>query len=204
MENNKILEALIYVQGDQGLSVSQLKEVLKLNSDQEAKKMLQDFEKWFNSLGRGIKVYEFNDIFKFLTVSEAKDAISELVSVSKRQGLSQAAIEVAGIIAYKQPITRSMINNIRGVISDHIVITLLTKGIIEEVGVAPTPGQPILYGITDKFYDYFKIKSLSELPEFPEFDSYDEVEEVKDQQVYDLFNSQRQEDEIESEFDFND
>ncbi len=112
--------------------------------------------------------------------------------------MSTAGIEVAGIIAYKQPITRSMISNIRGVVSDHIVASLLTKGIIEEVGVAPTPGNPILYGITNKFYDYFKIKTLAELPPFPEFARYkDESEEMEDKE-FNLFDSQRQDEKSQS------
>ncbi|MCU4117095.1 SMC-Scp complex subunit ScpB [Mycoplasma zalophi] len=187
----KIIEALIYVQGDEGLSSKQLKESLKLESITSARTLLKKFADEFNNQDRGIKVHEFNDIFKFLTTDESKDAISELVTVARRQNLSQAAIETAGIIAYKQPITRSMINNIRGVASDHIVVTLLTKGIIEEVGVAQTPGQPILYGITDKFYDYFKIKSLAELPPFPEFNNYSGEGNLNEEE-FDLFNSQRQ------------
>ncbi|MGX9340331.1 SMC-Scp complex subunit ScpB [Mycoplasma sp. 128] len=206
MVNNKIIEALLYVQGDQGLSVEQMKEVFNLNNENEAYTLLQDFQKYFNSLSRGIEVHEFNKVFKFLTAPLAKEAISNLVSVTKKQTLSQAAVEVAGIIAFKQPITRSMINNIRGVISDHIVITLLAKGLIEEVGVASTPGQPILYGITNKFYDYFKIKSLSELPIFEEFDKYEEDEQKVEAERYDLFNSQRRDDEdaIVQDWEYND
>ncbi|QJG66987.1 SMC-Scp complex subunit ScpB [Mycoplasma phocoenae] len=191
----KIIEALIYVQGDDGLSASQLKEVLKLESITISRKLLKEFKEEFNKQDRGINVYEFNDIFKFLTTEEAKEVISDLVTIVKRQNLSQAAIETAGIIAYKQPVTRSMINNIRGVVSDGIVINLLTKGIIEEVGVAPTPGSPILYGITDKFYDYFKIQSLSELPPFPEFNNYNEEGNLEEDE-FDLFNSQRQSEEL--------
>lgn len=173
MENkNKIIEALIFVQGSEGLSSAQLKDVLKLMSINEARKMLREFKVWFNDQNRGIMVYEFNDVFKFLTVEDAKESIENLVTIVKKQHLSNAGIEVAGIIAYKQPVTRSMISNIRGVISDSIVATLLNKGIIEEVGVANTPGNPVLYGITNKFYDYFKIKTLAELPPFPEFAKY--------------------------------
>ena len=82
-----------------------------------------------------------------------------------------------------------MISNIRGIVSDNIVATLLTKGIIEEVGVSPTPGNPILYGITNKFYDYFQIKTLAELPPFPEFARYVEKD-------FNLFDSQRQDEPI--------
>ena len=156
------------------------------------------FKEEFNKQEHGIMVAEFNDVFKFLTTPAVKWAIEELVTIVRKQHLSTAGIEVAGIIAYKQPITRSMISNIRGVVSDHIVASLLTKGIIEEVGVAPTPGNPILYGITNKFYDYFKIKTLAELPPFPEFARYkDESEEMEDKE-FNLFDSQRQDEKSQS------
>ncbi|ACF06978.1 segregation and condensation protein B [Metamycoplasma arthritidis] len=188
---NKILEALLFVQGNEGLSSEQAKNVFKLNTIQEARRMLKDFRESFNKQERGIKVHEFNDVYKFMTIEAVKDAISELVTITRKRHLSDASIEVAGIVAYKQPVTRSMISNIRGVISDSIVQNLLTKGIIEEVGVASTPGNPILYGITNKFYDYFKIKTLAELPPFPEFSQYSDEDEV-DEKDFNLFDSQRQ------------
>ncbi|BAQ54403.1 SMC-Scp complex subunit ScpB [Mycoplasmopsis arginini] len=188
---NKIIEALLFIQGSDGLSSEQVKDVFKLNTIQEGRKLLKDFKTFFNNQDRGIKVHEFNDVYKFLTVESVKDYISELVTIVRKQRLSNAAIEVAGIVAYKQPVTRSIISNIRGVVSDGIVASLLEKGIIEEVGVAQTPGNPILYGITNKFYDYFKIKTLAELPPFPEFSRYSDVDEDMIDKDFNLFDSQR-------------
>lgn len=188
---NKIIEALLFIQGSDGLSSEQVKDVFKLNTIQEGRKLLKDFKTFFNNQDRGIKVHEFNDVYKFLTVESIKDYISELVTIVRKQRLSNAAIEVAGIVAYKQPVTRSIISNIRGVVSDGIVASLLEKGIIEEVGVAQTPGNPILYGITNKFYDYFKIKTLAELPPFPEFSRYSDVDEDMIDKDFNLFDSQR-------------
>ncbi|AZZ65291.1 segregation/condensation protein B [Metamycoplasma phocicerebrale] len=188
---NKIIEALLFIQGSEGVSSEQIKDVFKLNTIQEGRKLLKDFKQYFNNLDRGIKVHEFNDVYKFLTVEIAKDAIADLVTIVRKQRLSNAAIEVAGIVAYKQPVTRSIISNIRGVASDGIVASLLEKGIIEEVGVASTPGNPILYGITNKFYDYFKIKTLAELPPFPEFNRYSDIDEEMVDKDFNLFDSQR-------------
>ncbi|QKX38675.1 segregation/condensation protein B [Metamycoplasma hominis] len=190
---NKIIEALLFIQGSEGLSSEQAQQVFKLNTIQEARRLLRDFKTYFNNLERGIKVLEFNDVFKFLTIESVKDYISDLVTITRKQRLSNAAIEVVGIVAYKQPITRGMISNIRGVVSDGIVSSLLEKGIIEEVGVAQTPGNPILYGITNKFYDYFKIKTLGELPPFPEFNKYSSEEEEEIDKDFNLFDSQRPE-----------
>ncbi|ENY69334.1 Segregation and condensation protein B [Metamycoplasma auris 15026] len=189
--NNKIIEALLFIQGSDGVSPEQIRDVFKLNTIQEGKKMLKDFKTFFNNQDRGLKVYEFNDVYKFLTIEAAKEHISDLLSIARKQKLSNAAIEVAGIVAYKQPVTRSIISNIRGIISDGIVANLLEKGIIEEVGVAQSPGNPILYGITNKFYDYFRIKTLAELPIFPEFDRYSNVEENMPEKEFNLFDSQR-------------
>ncbi|VEU59717.1 SMC-Scp complex subunit ScpB [Mesomycoplasma neurolyticum] len=193
---NKVIEAILYLQGEDGLSSEQLKIVLKLNKVDEARILLKRFAENFNKLERGIFVVEFNDVFKFATKEIVKDYISDLVSTTKRQKLTNAAIETAAIVAYKQPVTRSMISEIRGVASDSIVASLLMKGIIEEVGVSPTVGQPTLYGITNRFYDYFRLKSLQDLPSFPEFDNYNEnfdsIEEPLED-VFDLFGSQRDE-----------
>ncbi|UWD34091.1 SMC-Scp complex subunit ScpB [Mesomycoplasma molare] len=193
---NKIIEALIYMQGEEGLSSEQLQQVLKLNTVNEARSLLKRFLENFNKLERGIYVVEFNDIFKFATREEFKDYISDLVTITRRHKLSNAAIETAAIIAYKQPVTRSMVSDIRGVASDAIVASLLMKGIIEEVGVSPTVGQPTLYGITNRFYDYFKLKSLQELPKFQEFDQFTEesgeFDNETEEETFDLFGSQRE------------
>ncbi|AAT27962.1 SMC-Scp complex subunit ScpB [[Mycoplasma] mobile] len=187
--NNKIIEALIYIQGEEGLSSEQLQKVLKSESISSARALLKVFKEKWNNEQHGIKVEEFNDVYKFATIKDVKDYVSELVTIIKKQRLSNAAIEVAGIVAYKQPISKSQINKIRGVASEIVVNTLLIKGIIEEVGIAQTPGNPILYGVTAKFYDYFKIKSLHELPNLKEFDDTGEYESIED---FDLYSSQRE------------
>ncbi len=188
---DKILEALLYVQGDEGLTLPQVKDIFGLNTIPEARKVMNDFIKSYNDKDGGLKVVNFNEVYKLATRETVKDYITKMVTVVKKHRLSNAAIEVAGITAYKQPVTRSAINNIRGVASDQVLNTLLTKGVIEEVGISPTPGNPILYGITNKFYDYFKIKSLAELPKLTEFNFVDGVEnEAED---FNLFDSQRPE-----------
>ncbi|EFF41759.1 SMC-Scp complex subunit ScpB [Mycoplasmopsis alligatoris] len=188
---NKIIEALLYVQGDEGLTLEQVQEIFGLNTIGEAKKILNDFYKAYNESDGALKVVVFNDVYKLATRETYKEHVSKLVNVVRKQRLSNAAIEVAGIIAYKQPVTRSQVSYIRGVASDQVVASLLQKGVIEQVGVSPTPGNPNLYGITNKFYDYFRIKSLSELPRLSEFSFIDNADQVNDE--FDLFGSQREE-----------
>lgn len=182
----KLIEALMYIQGEKGLTPSDLKDVTDMPT-LNARKLLKEFASEFNATERGIFVIEFNDVFKFATREEYKESIQKLVAVEAKQKLSQAAIETAGIIAYKQPITKSKINEIRGVASEAVVNTLLIKGLIEEKGIAETPGNPVLYGISNKFYDYFQIRSLKELPKLSELDESEGVSED-----FDLFASQRE------------
>lgn len=186
MNNFKTLEALLYIQGDKGLTPSDVKATMDMPT-LNARKQLQAFMEEFNASERGIKIVEFNDTFKLATREEYKNVISKMVTVIKKQKLSGSAIETAGIIAYKQPITKSQVNEIRGVSSEATVNTLLIKGLIEEKGIAKSPGHPIMYGITNKFYDYFNIKSLKELPKLSEFDESEGMDSD-----FELFSSQRQ------------
>ncbi|ADE19607.1 SMC-Scp complex subunit ScpB [Mycoplasma crocodyli] len=188
---NKIIEALLYVQGDEGLTLEQVKELFGLNTIGEAKKIMNDFYKAYNESDGALKVVVFNEVYKLATRETYKDYVSKLVNVVRKTRLSNAAIEVAGIVAYKQPVTRSQVSYIRGVASDQVMASLIEKGVIEQVGVSPTPGNPILYGITNKFYDYFRIKTLAELPKLSEFSFVDSTDHGQDE--FDLFGSQRDE-----------
>ena len=183
--NNNLIEAILYVKGVEGVSPRELKAISPLPIG-EIRNFLKSFANYFNELDLGIQVVEFNDVFKFATREKHKEKISLLVTEVKKQKLSNAAIETAGIIAYKQPITKREINEIRNIESDAVVNTLLQKGIIEQKGNKDTPGSPGLFKITNKFYDYFQIKSLTELPKFKQFNEKDNEEN------FDLFASQRE------------
>ncbi|TQC54040.1 segregation/condensation protein B [Mycoplasmopsis mucosicanis] len=189
MKNN-ILEALLYIQGDEGLTLEQVKEIFNLNTIPEARKVMNDFTKDYNMRDTALKVVNFNEIFKLATRETYKEYITKMVQVVKKHRLSNAAIEVAGIVAYKQPVTRSMINNIRGVASEQVMNTLLAKGVIEEVGISMSPGNPVLYGITNKFYDYFRIRTMADLPKLAEFNYVDGIENDTAEEL-NFFDSQR-------------
>lgn len=187
----KIIESLIYVKGDEGITVEQIKDVFQFDSIATAKDVMNKFVHNFNEEKRGILVEEYNGIYKFVTIPDAKEFISNLVTGEQRAKLSDAALEVVGIIAYKAPITKSSINAIRGKISDHVVNLLMLKGLIEEVGISKSPGNPILYGVTDKFYDYFRIRSINELPRLSDFNNID-LNTEDEEEVIDLYGSQRE------------
>lgn len=188
----KVIESLIYIKGDEGIRLEDIKQVFVLETIAPAKELMIKFTEKFNNGKRGIMVEEYNEVYKFVTIPESKDFISELVTGEQKRKLSDSAIETVGIIAYKAPITKSSINDIRGKNSDHIVSSLLLKGLIEEVGISKSPGTPILFGVTDKFYDYFRIRSLNQLPRLSEFNNIDLDSDEEEQQI-DLFSSQRDE-----------
>jgi segregation and condensation protein B len=187
----KIIESILYIRGEQGVNNEEIQRIFILETIAPAKEMMKKFIEKFNNGSRGTIVEEYNGIYKLATIPEAKEFISELITGEQKQKLSDSAIETVGIVAYKAPITRSSISDIRGKNSDHIVSVLLLKGLIEEVGISKSPGTPILYGVTDKFYDYFRIRSLNQLPRLSEFNNIDL--DIDEEDEIDLYSSQRDE-----------
>lgn len=188
----RIIESLIYIKGDEGIKIEDIQLVFGLDTLAAAKDLVNKFVENFNKEKRGLIVEEYNGIYKFVTTPEAKEFISTLVTNEQRSKLSEAALEVVGIIAYKAPITRSSINMIRGKVSDNIVNSLMLKGLVEEVGIAKSPGNPLLFGVTDKFYDYFRIRSINELPRLSDFSNID-LDTDTNEELIDLYTSQREE-----------
>ena len=109
-----------------------------------------------------------------ITKAENSDYIQKLLKKNKRQSLSQASLESLAIIAYKQPITRVDIDEIRGVKSESAIHKLLEKDLIKEVGRLEVPGRPILFGTTEEFLRQFGLKELNELPSLDLYSEKDE------------------------------
>lgn len=119
---------------------------------------------------RGLRLQRSGNDVQLTTAPEASSVIERFLGLEVTSRLSQAALEVLAIIAYMQPITRPQIDQIRGVNSDGALRTLLSKGLIEEVGRMETPGRPILYGSTPDFLQHFGLSILDELPPLAEID----------------------------------
>lgn len=115
--------------------------------------------------GRGIRVQRYAGKVQLTSSPEFSEVIEKYLGIETTSKLSRAALETLAIIAYKQPITRPSIDSIRGVNSDAVIKSLLSKGLIEEMGRTEGPGRPILYGITQEFLQYFGLGSINELPE---------------------------------------
>lgn len=158
-----ILEALLFAAGDEGLSVKQIASVLEI-TEYQATDIVESLKEEYISDVRGIQVIEIAGVYQMTTKKEHSDYLKRLVESSSTQGLSQAALETLAIIAYKQPITRAEIDEIRGVKTERPIHTLVTKVLIKEVGRAEGSGRAYLYGTTKEFLDYFGLNSIDELP----------------------------------------
>ncbi|ADI26240.1 segregation and condensation protein B [Geobacillus sp. GHH01] len=174
-----IVEALLFAAGDEGLSLSQIAAVLEV-SELEAKAVIEELQQDCRREERGIQLVELGGVFLLATKKEHAPYLKKLVEAPGASPLSQAALETLAIIAYRQPITRAEIEEIRGVKSDKPLQTLMARALIKEVGRAEGTGRPILYGTTPEFLDYFGLKTLEELPPLPEWADDGESEREAD------------------------
>jgi segregation and condensation protein B len=159
----KQIEALLLV-SPSPISITQLSNVLNEKS--------KDIEEAINSIkdyyleSRGIRIEENKGRFQITSAPEYSKIIENYLGQEESTTLSQAALEALSIVAYRQPITRPEVDEIRGVNSDGVMRNLLNKGLIQEIGRNEGAGRPILYGVTNDFLQYFGLASLKELPQF--------------------------------------
>jgi len=158
----KRIEALLFAAP--GLtSVDQLAQATKLKK-KEIETALVTLRARYSDL-HGIRLQEVNSQFQLVTAPEYATDIEAFLGLEVTSRLTQAALEALAIIAYKQPTTRPEIDSIRGVNSDGVVKSLLSKGLIEELGRSEAPGRPILYGVTPDFLQHFGLEGLDQLPD---------------------------------------
>jgi segregation and condensation protein B len=169
-----IIEAVLFAVGNP-VSVRELAELLELN-EKQVRRHLNEMSEYYNDDSRGLYLVEFNNKVQISTKPEYGDYIKRFVKPDSRQNLSQAALETLAIVAYKQPITKAEVDEVRGVRSERAIATLVERGLIAESGRLETTGRPIIYSTTEDFLKYFGFKSISELPELIEF-KMDFVEE---------------------------
>lgn len=177
-----IVESLLFAAGDEGLSIKQISQVLEIEEAYAEEVVLQLTEDYNADENRGITLVQFAGNYQLATKKENSVYLKKLVESPNTTTLSQAALETLAIIAYKQPITRVEIEEIRGVKTERPIHTLSGKALIKEVGRAEGTGRAILYGTTKEFLDYFGLRSIEELPPLPE-----KVDEEYVQEEADLF-----------------
>ena len=165
------IEALLFVSS--GLvSINHLSKALDI-SEAQIEGALADLETHYKMGGHGIRLMRVKSRVQLTTDATLSKTVEDFLGLESTSTLSQAALETLAIIAYKQPITRPEVDVIRGVNSDGVMRTLLSKGLVEELGRAETPGRPIYYGTSPEFLQYFGLESLETLP-FIDFDALEE------------------------------
>ncbi len=184
-----VLEGLLFVMGEDGLTLDQIQEVMNITND-EAKELVNELKKDYEDESRGIRIDFLGNRFKLTTKEEHRDYYKKLIENPITNKLSQAALETLAIIAYNEPITRVKVDNLRGVGSTQLIRKLVAKGFIKESGRSDLPGRPILYETTNEFLDYFGLSSIEDLPNM---DKFIENAEEKDDTELDLYTKESEE-----------
>lgn len=164
MENNykAQIEAILFTMGE-SVEVNKIANALGIKSGQ-VKKIVKEMQKELESEDRGIKIIELENAYQMCSKPEMYEALIKIAKQPKRQVLTDVLMETLSIIAYKQPITKSEIERIRGVKSDFAVNKLVEYMLVEEVGRLDTPGRPLLFGTTEEFLRRFGVESSDTLP----------------------------------------
>lgn len=179
LRNRAILEGLLFITGDEGLTVKAASSAMNIK-EKEVEELFEELQKLYTDDSHGFEIERFGETYRFLSKALVHESAKRLFSLEKETKLSNAAMETLAIIAYKQPITRVEIEEIRGVSADVMLRKLEARGLIQESGRSDAPGKPFLYTVTDEFMNTFHLTSLSELPDLPQFNQ-DENEDIFNQ-----------------------
>lgn len=170
-----VLEAVLFTMGD-SVALDSLAELIEEDID-TTRQILADMKENLDNSERGITITELDGAYQMCTKPEMYEYLIELTKSTRREALTEAALETLSIIAYKQPVTRMDIEKIRGVSCDYAINRLLEFDLIKELGRLDAPGKPILFGTTEQFLRSFGVKSLDELPEISQV----KMEEFREQ-----------------------
>lgn len=170
-----VVEGLLYVQGDLGITLKDIERILEID-EEEAKRIVLSLKNYYDDNERGLRINFLGNTIKLTTREEHKEYYQKLLEEPTSNCLSQSALETLAIIAYNEPITRGNVDSLRGVDSAYVMRRLLAKGLIKECGKADTIGRPTLYKTTDEFLDYFGMASKDDLPSIEMLNEDKEVE----------------------------
>lgn len=176
MDKQGILEGILFVVGNDGVDEQRLLEILEIEK-KELYNQIAILKEEYENEKHGINLEFLGGKYKLVTKREHKDYYTRLIEIEKHDSLSQASLETLAVVAYKGPVTRSTVDEIRGIDSTYQLRKLVYRNLIKEVGRSDLPGRPILYGVTDEFLDYLGLASLEELPSLEEI-HHEEKEET--------------------------
>lgn len=159
------MHALLFVAGQEGISIAQMAQALAAD-ELVIEQSLDDLKiLLFNDESSPVQLNQFGNYYQLVTKALFQPDVESFAKAPFQQTLSKAAIDTLAIIAYKQPVTRMTVDDIRGVSSSSMISMLVKRDLIKEVGRLEAPGRPLLYGVTDYFMDYFGLEHLTDLPE---------------------------------------
>ncbi|MEE1074745.1 MAG: SMC-Scp complex subunit ScpB [Acutalibacteraceae bacterium] len=158
-------EAVLFA-GGEPLSIDRFTQVFEIEPD-EVVKVMEALEQRLKKNKSGLELVRMENTYQLATKTEYVDYIKKAFDIKRRTPLSPAALEVLAVVAYNQPVTKSFIEQVRGVDCSGVVTTLIEKGLVEERGRLELPGKPLLYGTTKNFLRCFSLNDLTELPPLP-------------------------------------
>lgn len=162
-----MIECLLFVAGDP-VEIADLARVLEVSAE-EMRTLLKEMEWTYRTEGRGIQLHVTDQTAQLISSREFIDAVEQLLQPEKTRSVSQSMLETLAVVAYRQPVTRADIEDVRGVRCEYAVSQLQKLGLIAAVGRRDTPGKPVLFGTTDKFLRQFGLHGVDELPDFSKF-----------------------------------
>lgn len=177
------LEAMLFAAGDP-VEVTKLAEVIDIDVE-TVENMLGHLSAQYDERGAGLMLVRIDNKYQICTREAYAEDVRKLMEIKKNTPLSNAAFEVLAIIAYNKTVTRSFIEQVRGVDCSGPVSSLVQKGLIEEKGRLDLPGRPLIYGTTDRFLRCFSLNSLDDLPELPKTEEVESI--AKDDSQTSLF-----------------
>ncbi len=163
------IEALVFA-SDIPLTIQKIKEIIEGLGAREIRKAIEQLNERYTRQGSALQIVEVAGGFQMVTRPQFAEFVSRLYKTRQGQRLTQKALETLAIVAYKQPITKQEIEHIRGVNVDGVMRTLIERNLVTVVGREKAPGNPLLYGTTREFLEYFGLKSLDDLPKLKEID----------------------------------
>ncbi len=186
------LEAMLFAAGDP-VDASKLAEVLEIDIE-SVTKMLSHLGAMYDERESGLMLIKVDNKYQLCTREKHSEEVRRLLEIKKNTPLSSAAFEVLAIIAYNKSVTRSFIEQVRGVDCSGPISSLVQKGLIEEKGRLDLPGRPLVYGTTDRFLRCFSLNSLEDLPALPDTEEIEKLS--KDDSQTSLFDDENKREEI--------
>ena len=180
LDKEAIVEGLLYVVGEEGLKIENIAAVMDISTE-DVKALLTNIESKYRFDQFGIELVNYGGSYRFVTKKAIYPYVQKLLHNEKAASLSNAALETLAIVAYKQPITRVEIEELRGVGCDMMLRKLQARELIKEAGRSDAPGKPILYEVTEEFLNSFGLETIGMLPDLPEFTN----DENEDRNLFD-------------------